>query len=225
MCGRITLTTTDLAAWFGPFEGEPLPPRYNIAPTQPVATLRLVEGRRVLGPMRWGLIPHWAQDLKKLPMLINARADTVAEKPSFKHALRARRCLVPADGFYEWRTEGKKKLPQYFRMQDGRPFALAGLWEDWRDPEGAHVLSFTLITTEPNALVAKIHDRMPVILPPDQYDRWLDPGLRDPAAILPLLRPYPAEAMTSWEVSTRVNKAGEDDPSLIEPGGQRGLFG
>lgn len=223
MCGRFTLTVAELEAYFGPFEGTPMPPRYNIAPTQEVAVIRQLEGKRLLAPMRWGLIPAWAKAAKGGPSLINARADTVAEKPAFRSAFKLRRCLVPADGFFEWRTEGKKKVPVYFKMRDGRPFAFAGLWEHWHGAEG-DINSFTLITTEPNSVVAPVHDRMPVILPPDQYDRWLDPELRDPAALQPLLRPYPGEAMMGYPVSTRVNKPIDDDPSLLEPEGQLGLF-
>lgn len=206
------------AAVLGLPEAPELPPRYNIAPTQSVAVVRAqLGGGRRLDMLRWGLVPPWVKDLKQAPMLVNARVETVMEKPSFRGAFRARRCLIPADGFYEWKTVGGKKQPMYFSMKDGASFALAGLWERWEGPQGAHLESFTLLTTEPNAVVADIHDRMPVILPPDAYALWLDPALGEPERLLPLLGPYPAEAMHVYPVSPRVNAASNDDPSLVEP--------
>lgn len=205
-------------------------PRYNIAPTQDVAAVRVLGGERRLDMLRWGLIVPWSKGPKDGPLLINARADTVAEKPSFRGALAARRCLIPADGFFEWAPpphgapKTAPKQPWWFRMRDEAPFALAGLWEEWTPPEGPPIASFTLITTEANDVVAPVHDRMPVIVPKQAHEAWLDPGNRN---VLALLRPYPAEAMKRTAVGTRLNSAREDDPTLVEPvqvTEQRGLF-
>ncbi|MEB3327889.1 MAG: SOS response-associated peptidase [Candidatus Sericytochromatia bacterium] len=225
MCGRFSLTPGAiplLADAFG-VEAAALPGRWNIAPTQPVAIVRVTDGRRELVQARWGLLPAWLADAARAPLLINARADTVSQKPAFRDALRRRRCLVPADGFFEWApppagaSRAAPKQPHWFRLAEGGPLALAGLWEGWTPPGGRPALSVTLITTEANACVAPVHDRMPVILPREAYATWLDPSLDDPAAVLPLLRPYPAEWMTRTPVSTRLNAAREDDPSLVEP--------
>jgi putative SOS response-associated peptidase YedK len=244
MCGRFTLTPAaqaligilfDLdeayfarAAEFLPKDG-----RHNIAPTQDVVAVRVVGGERRLDFLRWGLLVPWGKGPKDGPLLINARADTVAEKPSFKGALAQRRCLIPTDGFFEWAPpphgapKTAPKQPWWFRMRDESPFALAGLWEEWTPPDGPPVASFTLITTEANDVVAPVHDRMPVIVPQPAYAAWLDPTSRDVALVLPLLRPYPAEAMKRSAVSTRLNSARQDDPSLVEPvvvTEQRSLF-
>jgi putative SOS response-associated peptidase YedK len=225
VCGRFSLTPGAIPLLADTFEveGVALPGRWNIAPTQPVAIVRVDGGRRELVQARWGLLPAWLKDAARAPLLINARADTVAEKPSFREALRHRRCLVPADGFYEWApppagaSKAAPKQPYWFRLAEGGPFALAGLWEAWTPLGGSPTLSFTLITTEANACVAPVHDRMPVILPREAHATWLDPTLHDPAALLPLLQPYPAERMSRTPVSTRLNAAREDDPSLVEP--------
>lgn len=228
MCGRFTLTPEAIALLgevFGVDDAPPLLPRWNIAPTQDVGVIRLLDGRRRLDLLRWGLIPPWTKDPKKGPLLINARADTVAEKPAFRHALKLRRALVPADGFFEWAPppEGApktaKKQPWWFRMKDEAPFALAALWETWTPPEGPEVQSFTLITTEANAVVDRVHDRMPVILPRETWSHWLDPKVREAKDVVALLRPYPAELMSARAVSQRLNSAREDDPSLVEPEG------
>ncbi|MBI4504596.1 MAG: SOS response-associated peptidase, partial [Chloroflexi bacterium] len=174
-------------------------PRYNIAPSQPVLTI-VADGAEV---MRWGLIPGWAKDPSIGDRMINARAETVAEKPSFRHALRRKRCVVLADGFYEWRKDATgRKLPFCIALEDEAPFAFAGLWDAWRDLEGQVIRSCTIITTTPNALMASIHDRMPVILLPEAEALWLDQRVDDPARVLPLLAPYPAEHMRAWEVSS-----------------------
>ncbi|HEY9723039.1 MAG TPA: SOS response-associated peptidase [Oscillatoriaceae cyanobacterium] len=209
--------------------------RYNIAPTQQALIVREHDGRRELVQARWGLIPGWTKDPKAGPTLINTRSETIAEKPTFKNALKRRRCLVPADGFYEWAPlpEGakktEKKQPWWFRRADEEPFAFAGLWESWTPPEGPAIESFTIITTTANDLIAPIHDRMPVILPESAYATWLDTDIQEPEAVLPLLVPYPAECMKSQPVSKRLNSTrGEDDPSLIlpddQPAGQLKLF-
>ena len=207
-----------IAEVFGLDDVPELSPRFNIAPTQAVAAVRArADGGRELVALTWGLIPSWSKDRTIGSRLINARAETVGEKPAFRAALRARRCLVLADGFYEWQKLGTRKQPHHIRMRDGRPFAFAGLWERWTPAEGDPVESCTIITTLPNEVVAPIHDRMPVILAPADLDRWLDPGVRDPAAVAALLRPYPAGDMTAYPVSLRVNSPGADDPSCVVP--------
>ena len=207
MCGRYSLTA-DLAELAGRFEfdgdWDAFERRYNIAPTQEVLTVVGGEKRRG-GFMRWGLIPHWAKDSKIGSRMINARAETVAEKPSFRTALRRRRCLVLADGFYEWQRVGKNKRPMRIVMRSGEPFAFAGLWETWRDPEGTVIPSCTIITTTPNDLLKPIHNRMPVILPRDIEEFWLDDSVDDPAALTSVLTPYPDDAMEAYEVSSLVN--------------------
>src|SRR5438034_1225707 len=205
MCGRFTLEKSigSLASLFQVAEGEQMAERYNIAPTQPVAVVRLSpeKDERELVLLRWGLIPAWAKNPADLPLLINARAETVATKPAFRAALRRRRCLVPSDGFYEWQRVGGQKQPFYIRMRDGSPFAMAGLWEHWEAPDGSAIDSCALLTTEANELMRSVHDRMPVILSPEEYDLWLDPDMQDVNLIQSLLRPYPSEAMIASPVS------------------------
>ena len=219
MCGRYSLTA-DLAELAGRFEfdgdWDAFERRYNIAPTQEVLTVVGGEKRRG-GFMRWGLIPHWAKDLKIGSRMINARAETVAEKPSFRTALRRRRCLILADGFYEWQRVGKNKRPMRIVMRSGEPFAFAGLWETWRDPEGTVVPSCTIITTTPNDLLKPIHNRMPVILPKDIEDFWLDESVDDPIALGSVLTPYPDDAMEAYEVSPLVNSVANKGPEVIDP--------
>ncbi len=219
MCGRFTLTATPeaLAALFDLPDAPALPPRYNIAPTQPVAVVRTAphDGRRELALVRWGLIPSWAKDPSIGSRLINARAETVAEKPSFRSAFKRRRCLVPASGFYEWRAEGGRKQPYYIYAADGAPLAIAGLWEHWEGPEGDVVESCTLLTTEANDLVRPIHDRMPVFLPPAAFADWLDPDIDQPGPLLALLAPYPAAAMAAHAVSPLVNAVRNDGPACV----------
>ncbi len=217
MCGRYTLTrpARETAEAFGLDRLPPLGPRYNIAPTQAVlAVRRAAEGDREGVLLRWGLVPSWAADLSIGNRLLNARAETVLEKPSFRTAFQRRRCLLPADGFYEWRTVAGKKQPLHFRFRDGRLFALAGLWERWLGPDGP-VESCTVLTTGANDLVRPVHDRMPVILPPERYDAWLDPGNTD----LPLLRswlgPYPADEMTGVPANPLVNNARNEGPVCL----------
>lgn len=188
-------------------------PRYNIAPTQPIA---VVTPARELVRMRWGLIPRWSKDGKPF---INARGETLAEKPSFREAFRRRRVLVPCSGFYEWRADGKLRVPLYIRVHGGALFGIAGIWEPPVEPGGEPTVA--LITIGANAAIAPLHDRMPVILAPEQYAAWLDPAQPAPEA---LLRPYPAEAFVMHTVSSRVNAVKDDDPGLIEPE-RRGLFG
>ena len=219
MCGRFTLATEldHLIEIFG-LDAAPQAhaPRYNIAPSQPVAAIAN-GASRVLDFFTWGLVPSWAKDAAIGHRLINARAETAAEKPAFKAAYRRRRCLIPADGFYEWKKTGaKKKTPYFIRLASGEPFGLAGLWENWQGPDGSEILSCTILTTAPNALVGEIHDRMPVILPARHHGRWLDPDEVRPGALSELLAPYPADEMEAWPVSARINSPAYDGPELIE---------
>jgi putative SOS response-associated peptidase YedK len=221
MCGRFTLEKSigSLASLFQVAEGPAMAERFNIAPTQPVAVVRLSpEGEeRELVLLRWGLIPGWAKNPADLPLLINARAETAATKPAFRAALRRRRCLVPSDGFYEWQRVGRQKQPFYIRMRDGAPFAMAGLWEHWEAPDGSAIDSCALLTTEANELMRSVHDRMPVIVAPEDYDLWLDLAVQDVELIQGLLRPYPADDMIASPVSPLVNNARNDDPQCILP--------
>jgi putative SOS response-associated peptidase YedK len=217
MCGRYMLTTpVDALRQLFLFTERPnLPPRYNIAPTQDVPIVRLTRAgdRRELILVRWGLVPYWAEDVAIGHRLINARAETVHKTPAFRDAYQRRRCLVPADGFFEWKKDGKVRQPLVVRRTDGAPFAFAGLWERWSQPDGNVLRSCTIITCPPNALVAPVHNRMPVILDPADHARWLDPaaGGRD------LLKPCPAEWLEAIPVSTRVNSPHHDDPECIAP--------
>lgn len=221
MCGRFTLITPaeTLVEQFQLFEAPTLSPRYNIAPTQPVAAVRQSPGNggRELVLLRWGLVPSWAKDPGIGARMINARSETVAQKPAFRAAFRRRRCLVLADGFYEWQRLERGKQPFYVRLHDGRPFAFAGLWEHWEGPDETMLDSCTVLTTEPNDLLRPVHNRMPVILEPKYYDLWLDPGVQEAELLQPLLRLYPSEGMLAYPVSTWVNSPGNDGPQCIEP--------
>jgi putative SOS response-associated peptidase YedK len=222
MCGRFTLTVDadSIQTHFPWLETIPqqIAPRYNIAPTQPIAVVPN-DGRNAVDHFVWGLIPFWAKDPSIGSRMINARAETLAEKNSFKNAYKRRRCLVLADGFYEWAIVGDKKTkqPYYFRMEDGAPFAFAGLWEEWNSPEGSQLKSATIITTEPNQLVRRVHVRMPVILHPEDYPLWLSSEEKPPSALQNLLTAYPAEEMIAFPVSTSVNSPRNDLPENIEP--------
>ena len=221
MCGRFSLAanTKKLVEAFADYAvPDELTPRYNIAPSQAVAVIANND-RHKIELFQWGLIPSWAKDPQIGNRMINARAETLADKPSFKNAYKRRRCLVLADGFYEWKQEtgSKTKTPMYIRLASGEPFAFAGLWESWHGPEDSHVLSCTIITTTPNELLAQIHNRMPVILPAAVYEQWLDPAERGPEQLNGLLRPYPAAEMTAYPVSRLVNSPANDRPECIEP--------
>ncbi len=221
MCGRFTLRATreELAALFQlPMEAiPPWIPRYNIAPTQPVLGVRVLRHRhREMTFFRWGLIPSWADDPGLGSRLINARAETVAERPAFRAAFRRRRCLIPADGFYEWRRVDGQKQPYLVQLHGGRPFAFAGLWERW-ERAGTVLESCTLITVPANARVAPLHDRMQAILARADYGLWLDPQEQDRERLLALLQPYPASEMEAVPVSRRVNHPRNDDPDLVQP--------
>ena len=217
MCGRYSLIADlgELARRFE-FDGDWLKfePAYNVAPTQEVLTVVGGECRRG-GFMRWGLIPYWAKNASIGNRMINARAETVAEKPAFRDALRRRRCLVLADGFYEWQRTGDAKRPMRIVIQSGEPFAFAGLWSVWRDQDGNRIPSCAIITTAANDLLAPIHDRMPVILRRELEEFWLDSSIDDPGALANVLAPCADEAMEAYEVSTLVNSAANDGPEVI----------
>ncbi len=220
MCGRYMITSTREAIRrvFNVPTLVELAPRYNVAPTQNVPVVRLQEGERELSMLRWGLIPSWAKDPEIGNRMINARAESVAEKPSFRVAFRRRRCLVVADGFYEWqkRPHGPKQ-PYCIRLANGGPFGLAGLWEYWKDPiEGDPVESCTIVTTMANELLAPIHERMPVIIDRGDFNAWLDCS-GNPAIAQALLAPYPVEPLSAYPISTRINNVKNDDPACIEP--------
>lgn len=224
MCGRFTLTQSAiaLAEYFQLPEVPDWTTQYNIAPTQMVATVvqHPTSHQRQFQQLRWGLIPSWAKDLSIGAKLINARAETVAEKPSFRSAFKQRRCLVIADGFYEWQKQAGTKQAFYFRLQDGQPFAFAGLWEKWHSPDQAEIISCTILTTVANELLQPIHERMPVILEPKNYDLWLDPEVQTPQPLQFLLAPYSAAAMTSYPVSKLVNSPKNNSPECLIPANQ-----
>lgn len=224
MCGRYTLTV-DASVLASLFETAPLielEPRYNIAPSQPVPIVRSDgDGNRQWATVRWGLIPSWAKDAKIGNRLINARAETAAHKPSFRSAYKHRRCLLPADGFYEWVKGPGGKQPSHIRFTDGRPFSFAGLWESWTPPEGEVVESCTILTTRPNSLISELHDRMPVILPPERFSDWLAKGPLGPDAAEAMLIPHSAEGMEAVPVSTLVNSPKNEDPKCTEPVGSQ----
>jgi putative SOS response-associated peptidase YedK len=219
MCGRFTLTADleQIAERFS-FRATQLAlqPHYNIAPSQPVLTVIGAEERRAGFP-RWGLIPSWAKDPSIGDRMINARAETLAEKPSFQRALQKRRCLVIADGFYEWQQEGKKKTPLYITLKSREVFGFAGLWESWKSPTGDTIHSCAIVTTAPNAFMTSIHQRMPVILSRAAEAQWLDRSIEDPARLLALLTPYADGEMSAYAVSSAVNSPRNDSPVCIEP--------
>ena len=218
MCGRYTLKTP-LSVLTERFDIEEAPSSvtasYNIAPTQQVATVLSENGKRKLEMLRWGLIPSWADDPEIGNRVINARAETVAEKPSYRRAFKRSRCLILADGFYEWQKTDSGKQPFHIRMRDGSPFAFAGLWESW--DKGEEIRSCTIITTEANDLVGEVHNRMPVILHAEDYEMWLDPDFDEREPLTTLLKPYAAEAMEAYPVSRRVNKPSNNEPGVVEP--------
>ena len=222
MCGRYRLSRRKqiIEEHFDSISGEEdWIPRYNIAPTQPVPIIRQhpKEPRREMSLVRWGLIPSWAKDASGAAMMINARSETAGTKPAFRDALVNRRCLVPADAFYEWLRTGKTKQPYCFEVNDGELFAFAGLWERWKDPSGQWIKSCSILTTTPNAVTSTVHDRMPVILDRADYDLWLDPGMKNVDAVSELLKPYDAGAMRSYPVSSRVNHVANDDAECSQP--------
>ena len=221
MCGRFTLTVDpgqlqEAFPWVD--FPENITPRYNIAPTQPVGVIPN-DGRNRFDFYNWGLIPFWAKDPKIGTRMINARSETIAEKPSFRSSFKYKRCLILADGFYEWQkqTASKSKIPHFIHMKSGKPFAFAGLWDTWHSEDGSEIRSFTIITTEPNHLIKDIHNRMPVILHSDTYPAWLQEGENDAELLKSFLKPYPSEEMEAYPVSTAVNRPQNDTPECIIP--------
>ncbi len=222
MCGRYTLTLSGhtLAEAFELDDVPPFTPRYNVAPTQTMPVVRRAEGGgRSCDLLRWGLVPFWADDPAIGNRLINARAESAAQKPAFRAAFKHRRCLVPADGFFEWRREKGGKQPYLIRFGDGRMFALAGLWECWKPEDQDPLESYTILTTSPNRVVKPLHDRMPVILPPEHWNSWLGLTGAAPPELEALLGPHPAEEMEAHPVSRRVNSPANDDPGVLDPVG------
>ena len=225
MCGRFILTVdpAELQDTFGDFIfPTQFTPRYNIAPMQPILAIPN-DAKNTADFFLWGLIPSWSKDPGIANKLINARGETVAEKPSFRGSLKYKRCLILADGFYEWKTQtgagAKTKTPYFIHMKDRQPFAFAGLWDEWHSPDGGTLRTCTIITTEPNELMSTLHNRMPVILDKNNYADWLDPAphAKRPEGLLPLIRPFPADRMSAYPVSTLVNAPGNDRPECIVP--------
>ena len=232
MCGRYRLSRRKqlIEEYFDSAGEDDWAPRYNVAPTQSVPIIRQhpTEPRRELSLVRWGLIPSWAKDASGASRMINARSETAATTSAFRDALTNHRCLIPADGFYEWKKSGKLKQPYCFEVNDGKLFAFAGLWDRWKDLSGQWIRTCSILTTTPNAVTSAVHDRMPVILDTDSYDLWLDPGLHDVRVVSEMLKPYDAQVMRCYPVSSRVNRVANDDEGcstpveLTEP--QGGLF-
>jgi putative SOS response-associated peptidase YedK len=219
MCGRYAITSAPEAirALFRYVEQPNFPPRYNVAPTQPIPIVRLEEGKRHFALVRWGLIPSWVKDPKNFSLLINARGESVADKPAFRAAMKRRRCLIPADGFYEWRRAGDRKVPYYVRLKGGGPLAFAGLWESWMGPNGEEMETAAIVTTRANRTLSAIHDRMPVIVPPEGFDLWLDCAKVDATTAAALIAPAREGLLEIYEVSPAVNRTANDSAKLIEP--------
>ena len=220
MCGRFSsLLSPDLLVdLYGVPTPQELEFRYNIAPTQKVLAVRQdAAGERYLSVVRWGLVPYWAKELSIGSKMINARCEDVFEKPAFRQAIRTRRCIVPASGFYEWCTTADGRIPHYITMQDGSPFSFAGIWESWADPDGHAVETCAILTTAANSLIETIHDRMPVILHPTEFDLWLDRAVNDPYELQRVFQPYPSDVMQIWPVSPVVNNSRHESSECIEP--------
>jgi putative SOS response-associated peptidase YedK len=217
MCGRYVIKTPPalMRDTFGYAEQPNFPPRYNVAPTQPIPVVRLDNGRRSFALVRWGLIPAWVKDPRGFSLLINARAESVLDKPAFRNAMRRRRCLVPADGFYEWKPEGARKRPFYAAAKS--LVAFAGVWEPWIGPNGEEMETACIITTAANRTLRALHDRMPAVIPPQAFDLWLDCAKVDAETAAALLIPAPEDTFAAHEVSTAVNRAANDSAALIEP--------
>ncbi len=221
MCGRYVITSSPEAirALFRYAQQPNFPARYNIAPTQPVPIVRLDGGARSFALVRWGLIPPWVKDPRDFTLLINARGETVNSKPAFRNAMRRRRCLFPADGFYEWQAGGERKRPYFIRPRAGGPIAFAGLWETWMGPNGEEVETACIVTAAANRLLAPIHDRMPVVIAPEAFDLWLDCARVDAATASALIAPAAENLLEAYEISTAVNRTANDSAALIEPAG------
>jgi putative SOS response-associated peptidase YedK len=219
MCGRYVITSTPdaIRRLFGYLEQPNFPPRYNVAPTQPIPVVHLDGDQRHFRLMRWGLIPSWVKDPKGFTLLINARAESATEKPAFRNAMKRRRCLIPADGFYEWKPDSARKRPYFIHMKGGAPFAFAGLWETWTGPNGEEMDTAAIVTTDASPDIAHIHHRMPVMLEPDAFQLWLDCANVDAAIAQSLLAPLPPGRLDAHEISTAVNRVANDSSALIEP--------
>jgi putative SOS response-associated peptidase YedK len=222
MCGRYRLSRRkqiieehfETADW-----QEDWSPRYNVAPTQPIPVIRQhpKEPVRQISLMKWGLIPNWARDASIANSTINARSETAATKPAFRDPIRFRRCLIPADAFYEWKRTATSKQPYCFEVNEGELFAFAGLWDGWKNAEGQWVRTCSILTTTPNAVTASVHDRMPVILDPESYDLWLDPGMTNVQVVSELLKPYDSRLMRCYPLSSRINHVANDDEECSRP--------
>jgi len=219
MCGRyLIISTPEAIRQFFQYSEQPnFPARYNVAPTQPIPIVRLAEGRRQFVLLRWGLIPAWVKDPRAFSLLINARGESVNDKPAFRNAMKRRRCLIPADGFYEWKDLGGSKRPYVVRPRGGGPIAFAGLWESWMGPNGEEMETAAIITTEASPDVAHVHHRMPVIVPPEAFDLWLDCANVDTKTASALIVPAPVGLLEAYEVSTAVNRVVNDTPALLDP--------
>jgi putative SOS response-associated peptidase YedK len=219
MCGRYLITSVpeSIRALFRYPEQPNFPPRYNVAPTQPVPIVRIVDGQRHFALVRWGLLPSWVKDPKTFALLINARGETVTEKPAFRAAMKRRRCLLPADGFYEWKRDGTRKRPYVIKPRSSGPIAFAGLWETWTGPNGEEMETAAIVTTAANRALEEIHDRMPVVVPLDAFDLWLDCAKVDAETASALIAPAPENLLEAYEISTAVNRVANDSPALLEP--------
>ena len=219
MCGRYVITSAPEAirALFRYQEQPNFPPRYNVAPTQPIPIVRLAQGVRQFALVRWGLLPSWVKDPKAFTLVINARGESVLDKPAFKNAMKYRRCLIPADGFYEWKASGSRKGPYFVRPTSGAPMAFAGLWESWIGPNGEELETAAIVTTTANHALEDVHDRMPVVVPPEAFDLWLNCGEVDATTAAALIAPPPDDAMEAYPVSTDVNRVANDNAKLLEP--------
>jgi len=219
MCGRYAITSAPEAIRrLFAYEDQPnFPPRYNVAPTQPVPIVRFVEGERRFALVRWGLVPSWVKDPRSFSLIINARGESVLDKPAFRAAMRRRRCLFPADGFYEWKATSGRKAPYYVRPKAGGPMAFAGLWETWMGPNGEETETAAIVTTQANRTLATLHERMPVIVPPEAFDFWLDAANVYSAMATALIAPAREGLLEAYEVSSAVNRTANDSPALLEP--------
>jgi putative SOS response-associated peptidase YedK len=219
MCGRYAITSAPEAIRrLFAYEDQPnFPARYNVAPTQPVPIVRQVDRKRRFALVRWGLVPSWVKDPRSFSLIINARGESVLDKPAFRAAMRRRRCLFPADGFYEWKTRSGRKTPYYVRPKAGGPMAFAGLWETWTGPNGEETESAAIVTTQANRTLARLHERMPVIVPPEEFDFWLDAANVDSLMATALITPADEGLLEAYEVSPAVNHTANDTPVLLEP--------
>ena len=219
MCGRYVITSAPEAirALFRYPEQPNFPPRYNVAPTQPIPIVRLTEGKRQFALVRWGLLPSWVKDPKAFTLVINARGESVLDKPAFRNAMKRRRCLIPADGFYEWQAGGARKQPYFIRPKSGAPMAFAGLWECWTGPNGEELETAAIVTTGANRALGPIHARMPVVVAPDAFDLWLNCAEVDAETAAALIAPAPDDLFEAYPVSTDVNRVANDNAKLLEP--------